>query len=258
MKQQLTPILLPTESRGKKAITIIDGKYFDTHLDPSIYNDYKQGAKHFHIALVSDEKIKEGDFYISNVPEPNEVRRCDSIGNHNSIIDLLGISSHKTNCKKIIASTDKIVTRDSGHDASKDDYLPQISQDFIQYFVEKQGNVGKVMIEYEECETCLDQNQVRTKNPASKNDIITAPCSKCGCVNSWVNDHEDHYCSNIKPKLTKDNEVIISLEEKSYTNEDLVKVFNYAQEYTMVSRFAEDGFTFDHDLTHLPSFAKNL
>ena len=49
-----------------------------------------------------------------------------------------------------------------------------------------------------------------------------------------------------------------SLEEKSYTYEDLVKVFNYAQEYTMVSRFAEDGFTFDHDLTHLPSFAKNL
>ena len=108
----------------------------------------------------------------------------------------------RKNCKKIIATTNPELK------------LPQIPQDFIKYFVEKQGNVKSVSIEMEEIKT------------------------------GWLNDNDQMLEVNtgrFQPKLTKDNEVIISLEEKSYTRDEMIA---FGQKCgtagTMAERIGED------------------
>ena len=59
---------------------------------------------------------------------------------------------HYSNCKKIIATTDKSLTINITRILGVTRELPQISQSFIEYFVSKynKGNIiTKVMVEYE-------------------------------------------------------------------------------------------------------------
>jgi hypothetical protein len=108
------------------------------------YND----ATSYHLYILSDEEIKEGDYcieFIKGIPtnvlqiKGHDFKRC--LHNYEKL-------------KKIIATTDKLILQlnKSAFDRSEDRYLPQPSQSFIQKYVEEynKGNIiTEVMVEYE-------------------------------------------------------------------------------------------------------------
>lgn len=96
--------------------------------------------------FLSDEEIKEGDWYVNNGVIFRADDKFDEGNNPNQ---------NKHN-KKIIATTDKLIIGDDkgksllGTDLNN--YLPQPSQSFIEKFVEEynKGNIiTEVMVEYE-------------------------------------------------------------------------------------------------------------
>lgn len=124
MKQQLELIMLPTTQEG--APFWIDE--FDVIADkPGFMATDERNYKHLY--LVSNEEIKEGDWYIFPTVKPAGFSIAQYKYEENSI------SLGNLKAKNIIATTDSELK------------LPQIPQDFIKYFVEKQGNVGKVFCE---------------------------------------------------------------------------------------------------------------
>ena len=109
-----------------------------------------------HIYFTSDEEIKEGDWYIVN----GFVKQCISIklycGIDYFLKDKLGNEDLMKYCKKIIASTDKLVI---GWDYKNDipdgdlynEFLPQPSIAFIEKYISEynKGNIiEKVMVDY--------------------------------------------------------------------------------------------------------------
>lgn len=118
-----------------------------------------------HLYIISDEKIEEGSYFLSDKRERKsqnnglpiwEIKRCAKITN--SWIFAEGNPHEGLNpewCKKIIATTDS-----SLYYYPKEDYngrikklLPQPSQQFIEKYIEEynKGNViTEVMVEYEE------------------------------------------------------------------------------------------------------------
>jgi hypothetical protein len=95
---------------------------------------YKDGFQQ-HLYLISDDEIKEGDWYYS--PETKQV--------YNQ-------SNHETSlpCRKIIATTDTSLFYDkpfrSNYGGSKATMLPQIPESFIQAYI-KAYNEGKPITE---------------------------------------------------------------------------------------------------------------
>lgn len=174
MKKELEVIMLPTKEIPKYEETNYASGYVEhkgkLYLEGTLVN----------LFIVSDEEIKKGDWYLDGLT-PIPYRSCAD----NSL----------PLWKKIIASTDMLGTNYNLAVESGVNYaLPLIPQDFIKYFVEKQGNVKSVSIEMEEIKT------------------------------GWLNDNDQMLEINtgrFQPKLTKDNEVIISLEEKSYTRDEV-------------------------------------
>jgi hypothetical protein len=85
-----------------------------------------------HLYIVSDEEIKEGDWYL-NIPR-NEVQQYEN--NH---IEIQNLKQSADKVKKLIATTDTSLN------------LPTIPQSFITHFINEynKGNViDKVMVEY--------------------------------------------------------------------------------------------------------------
>ncbi len=115
----------------------------------SFKNDRKWSeTKHFHLYILSDEEIKEGDWYENNGVIFRADDKFDEGNNPNQ----------NKNNKKIITTTDSSL-KIAGNDydpRSKTGrewiFLPQPSQSFIEVFVEEynKGNIiTEVMVEYE-------------------------------------------------------------------------------------------------------------
>ena len=62
-----------------------------------------------------------------------------------------------THCKKIIASTDKSLRLLEHKFSSKTIELPSLSEDFIKKYVESNGSIKKVLVEYEGVEGIIEQ-----------------------------------------------------------------------------------------------------
>ena len=109
-----------------------------------------------HIYIISDEEIKEGDWFINDL---NQIKKCISRDTEGYIDFEGGFNTKPSSCKKIIATTDttlKITISpylfpEGGACQSKDFLLPQPSQQFIEKYIEEynKGNViTDVMVEY--------------------------------------------------------------------------------------------------------------
>lgn len=94
--------------------------------------------------------IKEGDWFIQwtkSNPDKYEVLQAtkDNVDSY---------TKYKNLCKKIIATTDRnlILCRNSDHDGIPCNCVkvPQIPEAFIKKFVESQGKIISVLVEYEE------------------------------------------------------------------------------------------------------------
>ena len=103
----------------------------------------------YHLYITTDEEIKDGDWFLMN---GCILRQCSL--HKGDILDTLGGLHHKSVCKKIIATTDKLILKTSksiDKEQFPDILVPQIPQSFIDYFVEQynKGNViDKVLVEY--------------------------------------------------------------------------------------------------------------
>ncbi len=165
MKQKAKVILLPTNKNPKKGLYLYNKR---NRLESHYKNQslYREEPKHNHLYIVSDDEIKEGDWYIDNV---FKIRH--------SITSDKKYWSVRKNYKKIIATTDKslktkVLFEDNeenikgGYYYLEDNYpiyitkkdfknkfsLPRPSQQFIEHYVEQynEGNIiTDVLVEYE-------------------------------------------------------------------------------------------------------------
>jgi hypothetical protein len=144
-----------------------------------------------HLYITSDEEIKEGDWFINEQYFISNKAELE-IWQHN------GEVKPSSNPKKIIATTDKSLrfVKDHVHY----NFLPQIPESFIKAYVEAQGNIKEVNVEYEE-------QVIRTGNVGRKN-----------------------YKSVYKVKTRSDNTIIIH-PSRTYTKEDLKEAFDAGMNY---------------------------
>ena len=110
-----------------------------------------------HLYIISDDEIKEGDWFINDL---NQIKKCTSRDTEGYIDFEGGFNTKPSSCKKIIATTDttlKITISpylfpEGGACQSRDFLLPQPSQQFIEKYIEEynKGNIiTDVLVEYE-------------------------------------------------------------------------------------------------------------
>jgi hypothetical protein len=66
-----------------------------------------------HLYIISNDEIKVGDWFIHSTPEMiwSEPNKCEKVnGNYVEGDIVFGVQGEETGCKKIIASTDKLIT----------------------------------------------------------------------------------------------------------------------------------------------------
>jgi hypothetical protein len=158
MWKKLKLVMLSTNKKVHDTYMIDNLEYHSDDKKIS-YNGIEQ-----HLYIISDEKIKEGDWFLEddriNIHQNNGnpdwvLRQCTSIFNSwigcNNTKD---IGYNPDWCKKIIASTDlslKLKTKFDTHISIKS--IPQIPKEFISLYIEEynKGNIiEEVEVEYEE------------------------------------------------------------------------------------------------------------
>ena len=159
------------------------GLYKDTK--NLVFNDhisYKDRGIYQHLYFLSNEKIKEGDWYLNIVS--NEIVNVD-----------FNIDYKQNHCKKIIATTDTSLQ----HAIDKSPYpmeiygLPQPSKEFIQAFIKAYNEgkpITKVLVEME-----LD--------------------------GAYMGHFEGIDCSDYKLKINSSNEITIKKVKDSYTQQEV-------------------------------------
>jgi hypothetical protein len=141
--KRITVVMLPTNEKTNLFIDKGQLLYFPDH--KRSYVEWKD-VQYQHLYFLSDEEIKEGDWYI-----------WWTIGTSvqfGTVIQAKNGMLAKAARAKIIATTDSSL-QDFNFDPEKKlgNYLPQPSQSFLEVFVKEynKGNVIKeVMVEYEE------------------------------------------------------------------------------------------------------------
>ena len=124
-----------------------------------LYNSNDYIGINQHLYIISDDEIKEGDWFVRN----NEIHQCYKIYNDeiefktskNSVYCGTNTLWDKNYCKKIIATTDTSLYIHQKETVSLPErvfYLPQPSQQFIEKYIEEynKGNIiTDILIEYE-------------------------------------------------------------------------------------------------------------
>jgi len=136
MKKQCNVVMLPTE----KASDL----YYHNPTEVLRYKGHQSELEGIvnkqHLYLTSDEEIEEGDCIINQ--------------NTNSIAKYTGHGSMDW-WKKIIATTDKSL-RCADNEFFQ---VPQIPESFIKAYIEAQGNIKEVLVEYMKGVTIVDEKQ---------------------------------------------------------------------------------------------------
>lgn len=110
MKKTFKVVMLTTEKAGRISLSN-DGEY--------LYPD-DRAKNNQHLYIISDDEIKEGDWYIDDT---NLVRQ--------SITSDKDYWNRRKDYKKIVATTDKLIFNNQG----LQQYLPQLPESFIQAYI---------------------------------------------------------------------------------------------------------------------------
>ena len=189
--------------------------------------------KHQHLYIISDDEIKEGDYFLadnrlnttSNKGLPNWVLcKCTKVKNSWVYCNEIPDEGHNGDwCKKIIATTDTSLYIHQKETISLPErvfYLPQPSQQFIQKYIEEynRGNIiTDVLVEYLENYTLeYYESAIENKRLAQK--------------------------TNIKETLKvnpKDNTITIKKAKDSYTREEVENLIYTAMKDRCYTTIAE-------------------
>lgn len=140
-------IMLPTEKNNKIGSLVKCPNTGTLAIINILTYESTQPSENQHLYLISDDEIKEGDWYFIT----ESISKCESKYEANDLTDI---------CKKIIATTDESLSLcDNCKKPNKADVytcncevnpIARPSDDFIRKFVEKQGKITEVLVEYEE------------------------------------------------------------------------------------------------------------
>ena len=144
MKKTHKVVMLPTEDKAKvggivqrprdKALAIVN---------PLTIDDTQESISQ-HLYILSDDTIKEGDWFINNDYGNLSVKKATS----NIVVSA---NIHKTLCRKIIATTDpklvQYVHREDSVNNPCPQEIPQIPQSFVESYAK--NPVDKVELKYE-------------------------------------------------------------------------------------------------------------
>jgi len=183
-------VMLPTDKAGK--ITSIRKNRSEFLLEYHDFAMIRQKPFHtYHLYILSSEEIKEGDWYIKN---------NSSI--HQSAGGEIEKGDYK-NCKKIIATTDILLTDYVKVEGGFGSYnkVPRPSDDFIKAFVKAQGKIDKVLVEYEGFIGCSECGR-EYPFPMAKECFQSKMCKRF---------------NNLKLKVSPDNTITIK-PIKDYSN----------------------------------------
>lgn len=153
---------------------------------------------YYHLYITSDEEIKEGDWGMGFAVGINNVGRGHFLFKHDGSIPSK-VNALAEGSKKIIATTDKSIyysgyskhSKNSYMESSGVGYLPQIPESFIKAYVEAQGDIKEVLVEY-----VIGQGQENGETTSIK---------------EWI-------------KTREDNTIIIH-RAKTYTREEMEKAY---------------------------------
>lgn len=188
MKQKVQVHALPTDKADINCIVLHEDKWYTIHNLPVI-----EVRNPHHLYFTTDEEIKDGDWVLQEAKHYGE----DAQDRVYQVV----LSNHYQ--RKIVATTNPdLYFQPTEMKTWSDDSPNRIPQDFIQYFVEKQGNVKEVMLEYEQL--CHQTGQ---------------PCGfPCNGIENCK--------KSIYLKFNSDGSVIWSpVEERKYTSQDLEDAF---------------------------------
>ena len=204
MKKSAQVVMIPTNEKAKFGDLILTPTYPQKLL---IFEHQKCTEVSQHLYFLSDEEIKEGDWFIMN---SCIVRQCSL--HKGDILDTIGGLHHESVCKKIIATTDRSLTIAATSSGRYVYHLPQPSQSFIEKFVKeynKSNVITEVMVEYE---------WNKTGRKIRKLDVF------------------DHIL-----KINPDNTIDINMPKDSWSREEVVELIQkYSKECTGWSWFETD------------------
>ena len=189
-----------------------------------LYNSNDYIGINQHLYIISDDEIKEGDWFINDL---NQIKKCTSRDTEGYIDFEGGFNTKPSSCKKIIATTDtslgnyiwkqtnkkaKPYNVQQNIETTKKVFipLPQPSQQFIEKFIEEynRGNViTDVLIEYE-----LISNEEYFGNTVNPDDDVPYFDEKL----------------KINPK---NNTITIKKVKDSWNREEVIEFGNKVKEY---------------------------
>ncbi len=120
--------IIPTDKPSKLFFNKIENKFIiDNHFEDTIKESWFQD---YNMYIISDEKIKEGDWYATFILDPNtkwETRKFSYVvkADLNKTNDYL-IEPFSKYCKKVILTTDENLIKDG---------IQEIDDDFLNWFV---------------------------------------------------------------------------------------------------------------------------
>lgn len=165
-----------------------------------------------HLYIISDDKIKDGDWFYDSLDD--RVSKAERVDENVYTIFCKDNCSRLKYCKKIIATTDtSLIIGYTVDFNSKEIYLPQPSQQFIEKYIEsynKSEAIIDVLVEYEtKCSGC-------GAYPATDMTYCTYPVpdSHNRTLNTFI-------------KINLDNTITIKQMKNSWNREELQPLKDY-------------------------------
>jgi hypothetical protein len=221
-------IMLPTET-VKTSTILLDSIANHTVLTSSKLKgnpNWRKNGKPHHLYIISNDKIKEGDYYLFF--KNNSICKAEFLTEENIEV-LEGLRKIKA-VQKIIAATDTLLIEDKRTYIcglmDKPNILPQPSQQFIEKYIESYNRgdvITDVLVEYVRLASVRGGILDLSKNP------------------SWTQT-TDSKCIESKLKVnSKDNTITIKKLKDSWNREELINTFKDCIEYCD----SESGFRYD-------------
>lgn len=182
-----------------------------------LHNNRNSTISYHHIYFTSDEKIKEGDHFLTNRNGHWELQKCQKVCEDGMIMSFeeeIAMFQEDTyfvfrpeNCKKIIATNDENLVVNNKTAFAK--LLPQPSQQFIEKYIEEynKGNIiNEILVEVEEDKGYC----TKSKNDKCKYGLLV----DCGCCEF----------GRYKLKLDSQNQITIRKQKNSWNKSDISRL----------------------------------
>ena len=220
-------IMLPTNAElGYAPIYRSEDKL---HLNPKCTPDIVwKDCPYYHLYIINDEKIKEGDWVIET-----------SNGNALEQFADYSLNQKSMGCKKVIATTDSELSKvplsitddDEAFDYAMNKRMPQPSQAFIEEYCRK-GGIDEVDVEYEEQLTSHNDEgskyhtiktgytylKVNSDNTINTHTINRDTMTREAFIKKWLGNKNFQYCEEHKELMREDLDSVTAQDQSLEVN----------------------------------------